>query len=145
MCLFLVSRPFTWYRNFLPCNLYLVTLTLKFDLGCYLMIVSARRALLSSDNFLMYHDTYHKLFVSQYIVSHYIVAPLSVFWMFSREDVEVVASIVFSLNNVIMWKHVPKSTCKVVHTIILLRPVYTIKVFLYKKTWSKFLTQTLIV
>ena len=27
----------------------------------------------------------------------------------------------------------------------LLRPVYTIKVFLYKKTWSKFLTRTLIV
>ena len=51
-CLFLVTRPFTWYPNFC-----LVTLTLKFDLllknfnlGCYLMMVAARRASLSSDN-----------------------------------------------------------------------------------------------
>ena len=43
-----VRRPFTWYHNF-----YLDTLTLKFDLflksfslGCYLLMVVAKRALL---------------------------------------------------------------------------------------------------
>ena len=52
-CVFLVTRPFTWYHNFFD----LVTLTLKFDLlvwnfnfGCYLMMVAARWASLSSDN-----------------------------------------------------------------------------------------------
>ena len=51
-CVFLVTRPFTRYHIF-----YLVTLTLKFDplmknfnLDCYLMMVAARWASLSSDN-----------------------------------------------------------------------------------------------
>ena len=51
-CVFLVTRPSHGYIIF-----YLLILTLKFDLrlkyfnlGCYLVIVAARRALLCSDN-----------------------------------------------------------------------------------------------
>ena len=48
----LVTKPYTWYHN-----VYLVTLTFKFDLlvknsnlGCYSMMVATQRASLSSDN-----------------------------------------------------------------------------------------------
>ena len=43
-----MTRPFTWYHNFLPCDLDL--LMKNFNLGCYKLMVAARRALLSSDN-----------------------------------------------------------------------------------------------
>ena len=57
MCVFLVTRPFTWYNN--------LTLTLKFDLllknfnlGCFLVMVATGGASLSSDNSycLILHD-----------------------------------------------------------------------------------------
>ena len=51
-CVFLVTRPFTWYHNFWPCDLNLeVWPTLKnFNLGCYLLMVAAWQTSLSSDN-----------------------------------------------------------------------------------------------
>ena len=51
-CVFLVTRPFTWYHNFRPYdfNLEVWPTCENFNLGCYLMIVAARRASLSSDN-----------------------------------------------------------------------------------------------
>ena len=41
-------RPFTWYHNFLPGDIDL--LLKNFNLRCFLVMVAARRASLSSDN-----------------------------------------------------------------------------------------------
>ena len=51
-CVFIVTRPFTWYHNIWPCDFDLQVWPTceNFNLGCYLMIVAARRASLSSDN-----------------------------------------------------------------------------------------------
>ena len=46
ICVFLVTRPFIWYHNYWPCDLLLK----NFNLGCYLVMVAAWRALLSSEN-----------------------------------------------------------------------------------------------
>ena len=49
---FLVTRPFTWYHNFWLRDLDLEVWPTceNLNLGCYLMMVAARRASLSSDN-----------------------------------------------------------------------------------------------
>ena len=54
---FHMVRPFTWCHNFWPCDLVLeVWPTFEnFNLGCYLLMVAAPRASLSSDNFYFFY------------------------------------------------------------------------------------------
>ena len=50
-CVFLVTRPYTWYHNFLPCDLDLKVWPIykNCKLECYLVMVATRPASLSSD------------------------------------------------------------------------------------------------
>ena len=59
-CVFLVTRPFTWYCNIWPHDLDLEVWPTfeKLKLGCYLVMVAARRASLSSDNSYFMTSTY---------------------------------------------------------------------------------------
>ena len=95
-------------------------------------------------------------------------SPTSVYsWIFTKLGADVpdhsrelrpLTLIIFAQHNYMYGGNKEKKSKRQGHFIMLgtrvkrsrkgkaaLRPVYAIKVFLYKKTWSKFLTQTLIV